>query len=91
MTEQQWKTHLATLPCLVGRRHGGCQGRINLHHVAEGSSVRSVWALVPLCEEHHTGGSGLHTMGTKKFVARYRPYNDQELGLLAWLIEDLAK
>ena len=86
-----WRTMLAALSCVVGRRHKGCQGEVQLHHVAEGSGLRNEWALVPLCKEHHVGQAGLHGMGSKNFIRLYRPPGDSEYGLLVWLLEDLAK
>lgn len=86
------KSRLAAMPCLVCRKLGGWnQESVELHHVAEGSGLRSDWALVPLCPEHHRGASGLHGMGTKRFCAKYRPPGDCEYGLLVWLLEALAK
>lgn len=83
---------LAHCDCLVGKRgFGGCEGHVELHHVAEGSGHRSDWSVVPLCGEHHRGGAGLHGMGTKAFCALYRPPGDCEYGLLVWLLEDLSK
>lgn len=66
-------------------------GRIHLHHVAEGSGVRNEWALVPLCELHHTGPAGLHGMGVRAFCRLFRPPGETEWGLLAWVNEDIAK
>jgi hypothetical protein len=82
---------VAQLGCVVCRRIGYQPGPVELHHVAEGSGLRSDWALVPLCDEHHTGGAGLHGMGTKAFIRFYRPPGDSEYGLLVWLLEDMAK
>jgi hypothetical protein len=59
--------------------------------VAEGSGLRSDWALVPLCEMHHTGPAGLHGLGSKSFIRLYRPPGDSEYGLIIWMIEDYAK
>ena len=70
---------------------GGCWGRVEVHHVAEGSGVRSDFATVGLCVEHHRGGSGLHGMGTKAFLRLYRPPGESEWGLLAWANEAIAK
>lgn len=85
------RSTVADLGCLLARRGvPGCQGRTELHHVAEGSGLRSEWSLVPLCEEHHQGQSGLHGMGTKAFIRLYRPPGDSEFGLLIWLLECLA-
>ena len=87
----RWRNQLAHLQCLIGKRHGGCKGFIELHHVSEGSGLRHDYGLVPLCREHHTGQAGLHGMGSKNFIRLYRPPGDSEYGLLVWLLEDLAK
>jgi hypothetical protein len=87
----RWRNRLAQLSCVVGNRHGGCAGGIQLHHVAEGSGLRHDYGLVPLCHEHHQGKAGLHGMGTRSFVRLYRPPGEDEYGLLVWLLEDLAR
>jgi len=87
----KWRNMLAELMCVVGARHGGCAGRLTLHHVAEGSGLRHDYSLVPLCHEHHQGAAGLHGMGSKNFIRLYQPPGDSEYGLLVWLLEDLAK
>jgi hypothetical protein len=79
------------LPCVVCRRFELTGLPVELHHVAEGSGLRSDFAVVPLCSEHHRGGAGLHGMGTKEFIRLYRPPGDSEYGLLCWLLEDLAR
>ena len=85
------RTSIAAIGCLMARRGvGGCAGVTELHHVAEGSGVRSDWSLVPLCEGHHRGPAGLHGMGPKAFIRLYRPPGDSEYGLLIWLLEALA-
>ena len=86
------KARLSQMNCLIAQHFatGHCAGRIELHHVAEGSGKRSEWALVPLCTEHHTGKGGLHGMGPKAFLRCYRPPGESEYGLLVWLMEDLA-
>lgn len=86
------RSRIAAIGCLLGRRGlHTCQGSVELHHVAEGSGKRDPWALVPLCEEGHRGSSGIHGMGSKGFLRLYRPPGETEWGLLAWLIEDMAK
>jgi hypothetical protein len=85
-----WRHLLASLPCVVGIRHGGCQGAVELHHVAEGSGLRHDYGLAPLCREHHQGKSGLHGLGSKSFLRLYRPPGESEYGLLIWTIEDMA-
>ena len=81
---------IARLGCVVGKRGFTCAGGVQLHHVAEGSGLRSDWALVPLCHEHHEGQAGLHGMGPKAFIRLYRPPGDSEYGLLVWMLEDMA-
>jgi hypothetical protein len=78
--------------CLIGNRAlGQCEGRNEVHHVAEGSGQRSDFGTVCLCSEHHRGSSGLHGMGVKAFVRLYRVPGEIEYGLLVWQAEDLAK
>ena len=83
---------VAAAGCVLGNRGvAGCRGRVTVHHVAEGSGVRSDFATVGLCEEHHQGKGGLHGMGPKTFLRIYRPPGETEWGLLAWANEDIAK
>lgn len=77
--------------CLGNRGFAGCSGRVHVHHVAEGSGVRSDFATVGLCTEHHEGRAGIHGMGVKAFCRLYRPPGECEWGLLAWSNEDIAK
>jgi len=91
--EAFWKELLAGLPCaLASRAPGTCSGRVELHHVAQGSGKRSTFAMVPMCSGHHrefhpqVGGAG-----TRGFLRRYRPPGESEYGLLVWALEDLAK
>lgn len=86
-----WKSVLAQLACVVCKRHVPTGVRPSLHHFAEGSGHRSVFALVPLCEPHHQGPRGLHGAGAKAFCETYRPPGDREHGLLIWVIEDVAE
>lgn len=65
--------------------------RPSLHHIAEGSGIRSVFAMAPLCYLHHQGALGLHGMGSDAFIRMFRPPGDSEYGLLVWLLEDLAE
>lgn len=87
----RWMSTIAPLGCVVGKRHAGCQGPVELHHVAEGSGLRSDFSAVPICAGHHRGPGGFHGMGGKAFIRLYRPPGDSEYGLLVWLCEDLAK
>ena len=90
--ERRHVQKVVALRCAIGLRFGGpCSGKLELHHVAEGSSKRSWYAVVPLCAEHHRGGSGLHGMGVKAFCRLYRVPWEKEEGLLLWTNEDLAR
>lgn len=82
---------VAQAGCVVCRRLGHGFVSCHIHHVAEGSGLRSWFATAGLCYEHHEGATGLHGMGTKAFIARYRPPGDSEYGLLVWVNEDLAR
>lgn len=83
---------VAQLPCVVCVSLGlRLDGPVEVHHVAEGSGVRTNYGVAPLCVEHHRGQSGLHGMGTKAFCALYRPPFDNEYGLLVWTAEQLEK
>lgn len=62
-----------------------------IHHVAEGSGLRSWFAVAGLCPEHHRGKTGLHGMGTKRFCAAYRIPGESEYGLLVMQNEQLAR
>lgn len=86
-----WKWLLAQLPCVICVRFVASGQKPSLHHIAEGSGLRSTFAVVPLCYDHHQGPAGLHGMGSKAFIRLYRPPGDSEYGMLVWLCEDLAE
>lgn len=77
--------------CVVCRRLGFGASPVELHHVAEGSGLRSDYAIAPLCAEHHRGKSGLHGMSARRFCAFYCVPGESEYGLLVWTNEDLAR
>lgn len=89
--EEFWKGLLGRLPCPVCKRFVETGVKPSLHHIAEGSGVRSVFAMVPICEPHHQGVRGLHGASPRAFILQYRPPGDSEYGLLVWMIEDLAE
>jgi len=82
---------VASIGCVVCRRLYSHYTPCQLHHVAEGSGLRSNFAVVGLCHEHHQGVVGFHTLGTKRFCSLYRVPGESEYGLLVWVNEDLAK
>lgn len=87
----EWRRDLIEVGCVICRRLGYPGTPCELHHVAEGSGLRSDWSTVGLCSEHHRGKSGLHGMGTKAFLRLYRVPGEAEWGLLLLAIEDVAK
>ena len=92
MNAKQYRERVRQAGCVIGNRGlGACSGEREVHHVAEGSGVRSDFAVSCLCREHHQGQSGLHGMGTKAFIRLYRLPGESEYGLLVWQTEDLAK
>lgn len=82
---------VARAGCVVGNRHGNCEGPEEVHHIAEGSGLRSDFSVVCLCRGHHTGKAGFHYLGTKRFCSLYRVPGESEYGLLVWANEDIAK
>lgn len=85
---------VASLGCVVCRRLGLGTVPAQVHHVAEGTGLRSDFSVAPLCEEHHDPmrtGSGFHGMGVKQFCKLFRVPGESEYGLLVWLCEDIAK
>lgn len=89
--EKRHLDRVASIGCVVGRRADGCDGKLEIHHIAEGSSRRSDFATVGLCTEHHTGQSGFHGLRAERFCKLYRVPWEKEEGLLVWVNEDLAR
>lgn len=92
--EVLWMGLIASLPCLVCVRFVPTGLPVQLHHVAEGSSVRYHQAVVPLCGDqtdggHHEGEYGFHGLGERAFCARYDVPWLNEYGLLVWRDQDL--
>ncbi len=80
---------VASLGCVICRHLGYGATPAQVHHIREGQGAAqraSYMLTVPLCPEHHTGGTGLHGLGVKAFERTYRL---SELDLLAMTIEDL--
>lgn len=90
MTPAQYHMdRVAQTGCVVCRRlgHGWVPGVV--HHVAEGSSIRSDFATVCLCPEHHVGATGFHRL-KHRFLTLFRVPWEKEEGLLVWQNEDLV-
>ncbi len=87
---QRHKERVASCGCVICRRLGYGYVPCEVHHVAEGSGLRSDFATAGLCTEHHTGASGFHKRG-KAFLVQFRVPGESEYGLLVWVNEDLAR
>ena len=86
---QKHMQKVAANGCVVCRRLFGEYVPCQIHHVAEGSGVRSDFAVAGLCPEHHLGATGFHR-GPKSFLKLFRVPWELETGLLVWVNEDLA-
>lgn len=82
---------VAEVGCVICRQLGHGYTPCHIHHVAEGSGLRSWFAVAGLCHEHHEGRSGIHGMGTKAFIRAYRLPGDSEYGLLVLVNEQLQR
>ena len=88
---QRWMQRVAAIGCVICLQLGLGATPAEIHHVAEGSGLRSDFAVAPLCSEHHRGESGLHTMGVKAFCSLYRIPGESEYGLLVLVNQRLAR
>ena len=56
---------------------------VSLHHVESIRDSLSEWVVVPLCHFHHQGSGGVHALGRRGFVARYKLTDIDLLALVA--------
>ena len=61
---------VAELGCII------CDSPAQVHHIRKpgltGAGQRaSDWLVLPLCMEHHTGGTGIHTLGRENWEGIY--------------------
>ena len=90
--EQSHMGQVARLGCCVcAFKFGVFDSPAQVHHVAEGSGLRSGFAVAPLCWEHHEGPTGFHVIGTRRFCSLYRVPGESEYGLLVWTNDLLAR
>ena len=90
VAEALWMNKVASLGCVICRKVYGKYVPCEIHHVAEGSGVRSDFSIAPLCKEHHTGASGFHKRG-KLFLKQFRVPGESEYGLLVMVNEQIAE
>jgi Recombination enhancement, RecA-dependent nuclease len=84
------KDRVASIGCVICRGLG-IKAPCEIHHIAENSGPRSDFAIVGLCQSHHTGPAGFHTMGTRAFCSAYRIPGETEYGLLVLVNEWLSR
>jgi hypothetical protein len=93
VAERHHVDRVAQIGCVVCRRIFSIVTPGEIHHVAEGSGLRSWFSIANLCRTHHDearAGTGFHGMGTDRFCAAFRVPGESEYGLLVWVNEDLA-
>lgn len=62
---------LRQIGCVICREFSGIKVEPSIHHIAEGSGLRSEWMTVGLCPDHHQGPEGFHA-APKAFLRVYR-------------------
>jgi len=84
---KRWIALVLALPCLICELMGLLQrGRTYAHHCFD-TAHRSDYLTIPLCWEHHQGGTGFHGLGERAFNARYKT---DETHLIAETIRRIA-
>lgn len=84
---KRWMTRVGALPCLICEQMGlPQQGRTHVHHCFD-TAHRNDMLVIPICDDHHTGPNGFHTLGAREFQRRYRT---DETHLLAQTMRRLA-
>jgi hypothetical protein len=88
MTKTDYMERIHALPCVICWKKLGCKTYgVHAHHAGE-PTERNDWALIPLCEFHHTGPVGIHGLQRRGF---YRFWKTSNTELLAWTNEANAK
>ena len=65
---KQHMERVASLGCII------CQGEAEVHHLLHQKGMgrrNSHFETIPLCFPHHRGEDGIHTIGRRKWEARY--------------------
>lgn len=78
---------VAALPCAVCTLMGMGNSRASVHHCFD-TAHRDDFLTIPLCYEHHQGGTGFHGLGEREFNRRYKT---DETHLLAWTYRQLER
>lgn len=71
-----------SLGCVICREFLNVETPASIHHIAEGSGVRSEYMVAPLCPSHHKNGAdGFHD-APKTWLRQYRLPTEYHLLLL---------
>lgn len=79
--EKRHLARIASMPCIVCEKVFHIyEPRVQVHHVRarHGWGRSSHKAIIPLCMEHHTGATGVHSMGREQFKEMFG-YSEIEL------------
>ena len=68
---QKYRSIVAGLGCVICREFLNEHTEPCLHHIAQGSGLRSEYFICGLCPEHHTGASGFHS-SPRNFLRLYK-------------------
>lgn len=69
--EREHMAKVADLGCIL------CGGIASIHHAETGAGGRrNHMKVIPLCHAHHQGNEGIHTLGRKKWQAKYGTENE---------------
>lgn len=72
----------------VGNNFGLCGAAAQIHHCDTGMGRRKDHdKIIPLCQLHHTGEEGIHTLSRRKWQPEY----GYETGLMAYVTELLGE
>lgn len=77
--ERAYLGRVAGLGCCICRRLGWGDSPAEVHHQRSGvGRMRASYSrTMPLCPEHHRGNTGIHGLGTKRFVVVYGVTEDE--------------
>lgn len=79
--EQHHHNIVRSLGCVICREFFNTRTPPSIHHIAEGSGVRSEYMVAGLCPSCHTGPEGFHS-APKVFLRVYRLPTEYHLLLL---------
>jgi hypothetical protein len=87
--EKKYLDKVARVGCILCRSAFGVKDSpAEIHHIRRFGGKRSTSPVIPLCPEHHRGGTGVHGLGAKGFEAKW---GTSQEALLAQLHELLGE